>query len=58
MFLYYIFFFAGNMQPLRYLPTGHVDPECTEAMIVNNAIEEIMYLTTRCSNEEDDKRVK
>ncbi|XP_071790852.1 neuronal acetylcholine receptor subunit alpha-3-like isoform X1 [Asterias amurensis] len=48
----------GNMQPLRYLPTGHVDPECTEAMIVNNAIEEIMYLTTRCSNEEDDKREK
>ena len=36
---------------------GHVDPECSEAMVVNNAIEEIMYLTTRYSNEEDDKRV-
>ncbi|XP_022103887.1 neuronal acetylcholine receptor subunit alpha-4-like [Acanthaster planci] len=48
----------GGMQPLRYLPTTHVGTKCPEAMVVNNAIEEIMYLTSQCANEEDDKREK
>ncbi|XP_072164376.1 neuronal acetylcholine receptor subunit alpha-3-like [Diadema setosum] len=40
----------------RYLPTMAPSQEESEAMVIHKAVEEIMYLTWRCANEEDSER--